>query len=82
MVTVRKEDVVKIEKNIPIPEVRIGRPRKYDFDALGVGDSVNLELTYQAAHTMVGRVRKRKPEWSFTIKHDKKTGKTRVWRTA
>lgn len=73
---------MKIEKGIPIPETKLGRPRKYDFDTMEVGDSVLLDVTYQAAHTMVGRVKRRKDGWDFKIKHDKRSGKTRVWRSA
>lgn len=73
---------MKIEKNIPIPETKLGRPRKYDFDKMEVGDSVVMDVTYQAAHATAARAMARNKGWKFTIKFDKKTGKSRVWRSA
>ncbi len=73
---------MKIEKGIPIPVTKMGRPRKYDFDKMEVGDCVTMPVTYQAAHTTAARTKKRNPGWDFVIKHDKKSGKTQVWRTA
>ncbi len=73
---------MKIEQGVPVPEIKMGRPRKYDLDGMQVGESVNLKLTYQAAHAIAVRVKKRLAGWDFRLKHDKATGKTRIWRIA
>ena len=47
---------IKIEKNIPLPgPVHAGRPPKYKFDEMDVGDSFKVKAIYQTLYTAVKR---------------------------
>jgi hypothetical protein len=84
--------MIKIDKDIPTPRPAEGRPRKYPFPDMVVGDSFAVPLAgeghaqerrpsrCQAArqrHPLHARVHGGK----FTVRTDREAGVARCWRT-
>jgi hypothetical protein len=73
-----------IEKNVPIPpKAKPGRPAKYKFDEMVVGDSFRAKALYQTLYVAVRRFIA-KPENSQKTFVIRPSGKehVRVWREA
>lgn len=73
--------MIKVQKNIPIPKTSQGRPAKYPFNTMDVGDSFEVKdapknTVLNAAVSWASRHNKKA---KFSIRHD--NGKTRIWRT-
>lgn len=86
---------VKIEKNVPIPPVKRGRPSSYGFKDMEVGDSFFVpsrrsaagklekqELTMARISNALARYRKHHPEFNITRRSVTEDGVAgiRVWR--
>ena len=74
--------MIKIDKNIPIPS-KEGRPNKYPFEVMDVGDSFELKNTTKttvlnAANSWAKRHNKKV---KFAIRYDKQKRTLRIWRT-
>lgn len=72
--------MIKIQKGIPIPATTAGRPGKYPFAEMDIGDSFELKdvpknTVLNAARNWASRNNKKA---KFTIRHENKT--TRIWR--
>ena len=51
---------IQIVKGIPLPSpVRAGRPPKYKFDDMEVGDSFKVKAIYQTLYTAIQRYTKK-----------------------
>lgn len=72
---------VTIEHNVPLPKLRGGRPQKYPFELMGIGDSFKL-----TGHMTVLNVREavryftKKTGRKFVVRKDALTGVSRCWR--
>jgi hypothetical protein len=74
---------VKIEKDIPVPPRR-GRPPKYDFGALAVGESFFAPVSSANLNGCARRARASLPGRSFTVRAVTENGTrgARCWRVA
>ena len=71
---------IKIRKDVPIEEVRRGRPRKMPFDELEVGHSFTIDSGVKSVRSCVRLfVKTHQPDWEFRLKVLDEN-KTRVWR--
>lgn len=73
--------MIKIQKDIPMPDTTAGRPGKYPFNEMEVGDSFELKgvpknTVLNAANSWAKRNKKK---YKFSIRFD--NGNTRIWRT-
>lgn len=69
--------MIKIEKGVELPDKSSGRPPKYPFAQLEVGDSF---LADKKVQTTLGGYRRRHPEKKFVTRKVTED-KVRVWRT-
>jgi hypothetical protein len=74
--------MIKIEKNVPVPP-KEGRPNKYPFESMDVGDSFELKgvpktTALNSANSWASRHNKKA---KFIIRYDKETKILRLWRT-
>lgn len=79
----------KIDKGIPIPKIRRGRPGLYPFSEMQIGDSFFLpmhghKLSASANSWKAHRRRQKEPggKWKFETREVKENGidGTRIWR--
>lgn len=73
-----------IEKNVPIPpKAKPGRPAKYKFDEMVVGDSFKAKALYQTLYVAVRRflAKKENSGKKFVIRPSG-ASHVRVWREA
>ena len=77
---------MKITKGLTPPDpAKVGRPREYNFQQMGVGDAADINASYQTVYACIRQFKKNDEykEWSFRIeKIGKSEKKVRVWRTA
>jgi hypothetical protein len=82
--------MIKIDKDIPTPRPAEGRPRKYPFPDMVVGDSFAVPLAGEmrdgedhAALKLRSAVTQhtRKYGGKFTVRTDREAGVARCWRT-
>ena len=78
-----------IDKHLPAPPPANGRPRKYPFPDMAVGDSFAVPLTgemYDGEDQAARRLRSsairraRTHGGKFTVRTDRKAGEARCWR--
>ena len=70
--------MIKIDKGLKIPPPAVGRPRKYPFPDMEVGDSFFSE-DVENVSAAVGKYNKRQPETHFVRR--RVDGGIRIWRT-
>lgn len=72
--------MIKIQKNIPIPNTTAGRPSKYPFADMEIGDS--FELRDVPKNTVLNAAsswaKRNKNKRKFCIRYENKV--TRIWR--
>lgn len=83
---------IKIDKDLTPPEPVTGRPRKYPFPEMAIGDSFAIPLsgnnTAKGEDHAASKLRSsailyaRKKGGKFTVRTDRKAGKARCWRIA
>ena len=83
--------MIQIEERIPMPPMAVGRPRKYPFAELRVGDSFTIPLVgvmLRNGDKAVGRLNAamtayaRKYGGKFTVRTDRENNVARCWRVA
>lgn len=81
--------MIEIDKDIPVPPLTEGRPRKYPFPDMGVGDSFAVPLAGEmrngedhAAFKLRSAVAQyaRRHGGKFTVRTDREAGVARCWR--
>jgi hypothetical protein len=83
--------MIKIDKDIPTPRPAEGRPRKYPFPDMVVGDSFAVPLagkdTLKSEDLAAVRLRASAIRYTrvhggkFTVRTDREAGVARCWRT-
>lgn len=74
----------KIEKNLPVPEVKTGRPPKYPFNTMQAGDSVFIEgATTKSKEYVAAMAYNRRSDKQFCARTVEENGVKglRIWRT-
>lgn len=75
--------MIQIEADVPIPTVRVGRPQKYPFAAMRVGDSFALTGSMTAINVREAiRYFSKKTGRKFVVRKDSLKNTSRCWRTA
>jgi hypothetical protein len=78
-----------IDKHLPAPPPANGRPRKYPFPDMAVGDSFAVPLageTYEGENMAAVRLRSSAIRYArthggkFTVRTDREVGEVRCWR--
>jgi hypothetical protein len=70
---------IKVMTGVPLPIVDRGRPYKYPFDEMDVGQSFQADASYQTLHSCIRAYRNRHPTKTFKIEKIGKK-KVHVWR--
>ena len=73
----------KLDKNIPIPRAKLGRPPKYKWDLMEVGDSFFLPRTAHYAGRLVQARKAAGDKNTYMVRGIRENGKdgARIWRT-
>lgn len=72
--------MVTIERGVPVPQMRTGRPAKYPWDKMGVGDSFSVSGKTLNGIRSTARYHANRLGREFRVATD--GSGVRVWRTA